>query len=196
MPFRFFVRHSPSAYLARSHGFKAPCWSLWSPHAGVDAHLYVCNVPSEDPTYSCPECRKLSHCQTTNPPLSIAVSSTNASDFAKTDNCVGSAPAGASCSLSMTLALAAAGSRMGTLMVANNLCVSPLPVPLARTGVTPIRVVRVSAGTLILMNQIVGPTSAARGITLAVLAYTLTADRSRRFPRQDSTVQLWAVNEI
>src|SRR4029077_4830881 len=61
---------------------------------------------------------------------SIAFGDTNASDFAETDNCVGSAPAGASCSINVTFTPAATGSRTGSLNIASNLSGSPLPVPL------------------------------------------------------------------
>jgi hypothetical protein len=97
---------------------------------------------------------------------SIAISGANASDFAETGNCVGSVPAGASCSINVTFAPAAAGSRSGSLNIANNLAASPLPVPLTGTGETATRIVSLSATGLTFTNQMVGLTSPAQVITL------------------------------
>ena len=52
---------------------------------------------------------------------SIAISGTNASDFAETDNCLGSVAAGASCSLFVTFTPPVTGSRAGILAIVNNL---------------------------------------------------------------------------
>jgi len=97
---------------------------------------------------------------------SIAFSGTNASDFAETDNCIGSVAAGASCFINVTFAPAAAGSRSGSMNIANNLSGSPLPVPLTGTGVAATRIASLSASSLTLTSQIVGATSAAQGLTL------------------------------
>ena len=56
----------------------------------------------------------------------IAFSGTNASDFAETDNCIGSVAAGASCTINVTFTPAALGSRAGTLDIANNVSGNPL----------------------------------------------------------------------
>jgi len=97
---------------------------------------------------------------------SIAISGANASDFAETGNCVGSVPAGASCSINMTFTPAVAGSRSGSLNIANNLSTSPLPVPLTGTGETATRIVSLSASSLTFTNQMVGLTSPPQVITL------------------------------
>jgi hypothetical protein len=97
---------------------------------------------------------------------SIAISDTNASDFAETDNCIGSVAAGASCSINVTFTPAAAGSRMGSLNITNNLSASPMPVPLTGTGVAVTRIVSLSASSLTFTNQMVGLTSPAQSITL------------------------------
>jgi hypothetical protein len=95
----------------------------------------------------------------------IAFSGTNASDFAETDNCVGSVVVGANCSINVTFTPAAAGSRTGSLSIANNISSSPLTVPLTGTGVAVTRIVSLSSSSLTFANQ-VGLTSAATGITL------------------------------
>jgi hypothetical protein len=97
---------------------------------------------------------------------SIAFSGTNSSDFAETDNCVGSVAAGASCSIYVTFTPTAAGSRTGTLTIANNLSGSPMPVPLTGTGVAATRVASLSVSSLTFTNQMVGLTSPAQSITL------------------------------
>jgi hypothetical protein len=96
---------------------------------------------------------------------SIATSGTNASDFAETNNCVGSVPAGASCSISVTFTPAAAGSRTGSLTIANNLSGRPVPVPL--TGTTATRIASLSTSSLTFTGQIVGTSSAAQMLTLS-----------------------------
>ena len=96
----------------------------------------------------------------------VAFSGTNASDFAETDNCVGSIAVGGSCSINVTFTPAAVGSRTGSLNIANNISGSPLAVPLSGTGVTATQIVSLSTSSLTFTNQIVGSTSPAQGITL------------------------------
>ena len=86
---------------------------------------------------------------------SIAISGTNASDFAETDNCLGSVAAGASCSLFVTFTPAVMGSRAGILTIANNLTGAPLTVPLSGTGIAATRIA-LSANSLNFTNQPVG----------------------------------------
>jgi hypothetical protein len=96
----------------------------------------------------------------------IAFSGTNASDFAETDNCVGSVAAGANCFINVTFAPAALGSRAGSLDIANNISGNPLSVPLTGTGVAVSRIVSLSTSGLTFTNQMVGSPSPAQGITL------------------------------
>jgi len=96
----------------------------------------------------------------------VAISGTNASDFAETDNCVGSVLAGASCSIHVTFTPTATGTRAGTVIVTNNFTGSPLTVPLTGTGITATRIVALSANSLTFTSQMVGATSAAQGLTL------------------------------
>jgi multimeric flavodoxin WrbA len=86
---------------------------------------------------------------------SIAISGTNASDFAETDNCLGSVAAGASCSLFVTFTPAVTGSRAGILAIANNLTGAPLTVPLSGTGIAATRIA-LSANSLSFTSQPVG----------------------------------------
>jgi len=96
----------------------------------------------------------------------IAFSGTNASDFAETDSCVGSVPAGASCSINVTFTPAAAGGRTGSLNITTDLSANPMPVPLTGTGIAVTRIASLSASSLTFTNQMVGLTSPASGITL------------------------------
>lgn len=98
---------------------------------------------------------------------SIAISGTNAADFAETDNCVGSVSAVASCTINVTFTPPATGTRVGTLTIANNLSGSPLAVPLTGTGTTATRIVSLSPSSLTFTGQIVGTTSAAQVLTLS-----------------------------
>ena len=97
---------------------------------------------------------------------SITITGANASDFAETDNCVGSLAAGASCSINVSFTPAAAGSRTGSLTIANNLTGNPLAVPLTGTGFTATRIVSFSANSLTFAGQTVGTTSTATALVL------------------------------
>lgn len=57
-------------------------------------------------------------------------------DFSETDNCVSPTPlvVGASCTINVTFAPTAAGSRTGAINISNGQTVSPFPVPLTGTG--------------------------------------------------------------
>jgi hypothetical protein len=97
----------------------------------------------------------------------IAFSGTNASDFAETDNCIGSVAAAASCSINVTFTPAGAGSRTGNLNIANNISGNLLTVPLTGTGEPPTKIASLSTNSLTFTNQMVGFTSPAQGITLS-----------------------------
>jgi Cep192 domain 4/Galactose oxidase, central domain len=98
--------------------------------------------------------------------MGITFSGINASDFAETNNCIGSVAAGASCSINVAFTPAALGSRAGSLNIANNISGNPLTVPLTGTGVTATQIVSLSTNSLTLANQMVGATSPAQDITL------------------------------
>jgi hypothetical protein len=98
----------------------------------------------------------------------ITIGGTNASDFAETNNCPGSVSAGASCTLSVTFTPAAAGSRTGSLIIANTLPATdgPLQVLLSGTGIVPAPIVSLSTNGVDFATQAIGTTSAPQTVTL------------------------------
>ena len=68
---------------------------------------------------------------------SIAMSGTNASDFAQTNTCGSSVAPGASCTLSITFTPAATGARSASITVTDNAVSSPQTVALTGTGTAP-----------------------------------------------------------
>jgi phosphatidylethanolamine-binding protein (PEBP) family uncharacterized protein len=94
----------------------------------------------------------------------IAVSGTNASDFAQTNNCGTSVAAGANCTISVTFKPSAGGSRSAALAVTDNAAGSPQSVSLSGTGVS--TGVTVSPSSVAFGNQAVGAASSARPVTL------------------------------
>jgi len=67
---------------------------------------------------------------------SIAITGTDAGDFAQIHTCESSLAAGASCTVSVTFTPAVAGTRIATLKIADNAAGSPQKVALNGTGVT------------------------------------------------------------
>jgi hypothetical protein len=94
----------------------------------------------------------------------IAIAGTNPGDFAQTNNCGTSVPAGASCTFSITFTPTASGNRSATLDITDNAGGSPQHVSLAGTGVAPM--VTLNPTSLSFGNQNVGTTSGAKGIQL------------------------------
>jgi phosphatidylethanolamine-binding protein (PEBP) family uncharacterized protein len=94
----------------------------------------------------------------------IAVSGTNASDFAQTNNCGTSVAAGANCTISVTFKPSAGGSRSAALAITDNAAGSPQSVSLSGTGVS--TGVTVSPSSVAFGNQSVGATSSAHAVTL------------------------------
>jgi len=84
-------------------------------------------------------------------------------DFSETDNCVLPTPlvVGASCTINVTFAPTAAGSRMGTINISNSQTIIPFAVPLtgAGTGIT-------KQSTSVLVASSVGPSVYGRSVTL------------------------------
>jgi trimeric autotransporter adhesin len=66
----------------------------------------------------------------------IAITGTNAGDFAQTHTCGSSLAAGASCTINVTFKPTAIGSRSAALSVTDNATGSPQHVPLSGTGTT------------------------------------------------------------
>jgi len=108
----------------------------------------------------------------------IAVSGTNASDFAQTNNCGTSVAAGAKLHISVTFKPSAGGSRSAVLAITDNAAGSPQSVSLSATGV--------STGSMFprqrgVWNQSVGATSSAHAVTLTNAgssALSITASQS------------------
>jgi len=95
---------------------------------------------------------------------SLLISSITASgDFAETNTCGSSVAAGAKCAIKVTFTPTTAGSRTGTLTIADNASNSPQTVQLSGTGVLP---VTLSPTSLSFGAQPVGTSSAAQSVTL------------------------------
>jgi hypothetical protein len=100
---------------------------------------------------------------------SIAISGTNAGDFAETDNCPIS-PAtlavSASCTVNVTFTPTAAGARSASISITDNGASSPQSAGLAGTGVVPVPTVTLSPSSVSFGNQNVGTTSGAIPVTV------------------------------
>jgi hypothetical protein len=97
---------------------------------------------------------------------SIALSGTNASDFAQTNNCPASLSAGASCTINVTFTPGALGTRSASLTVTDNAAGSPQSVALSGTGATQAPAVTLNPTSVNFGNQSTGSTSSAQTITL------------------------------
>jgi Abnormal spindle-like microcephaly-assoc'd, ASPM-SPD-2-Hydin len=97
---------------------------------------------------------------------SIAVSGTNASDFAQTNNCPASLNVNANCTINVTFTPTATGTRSANVTVTDNAPGSPHTVALTGTGVVLAPVVSLSPTSLGFGNQNVGTTSAAQTVSL------------------------------
>jgi hypothetical protein len=93
---------------------------------------------------------------------SIAITGTNATDFAATDTCKSSVPPGGHCTVCVTFKPTAEGTRSGTVTITDNAANSPQTVALTGTGT----VVELSPATVDFGNQSVGTRSPARKLTL------------------------------
>jgi parallel beta-helix repeat protein len=97
----------------------------------------------------------------------IAVTGTNASDFAQTNTCGSSVGAGANCTISVTFTPTATGSRSASLTITDNAANSPQAVGLSGTGTnSPAPAVTLSTANLTFSNQAVGTTSTAQAVSL------------------------------
>ncbi|MGA3026769.1 MAG: choice-of-anchor D domain-containing protein [Bryobacteraceae bacterium] len=99
---------------------------------------------------------------------SISIGGTNPGDFGQTNNCGASVAAGGSCTINVTFAPLAAGSRSGTLIISDNSnnTASSQTVSLTGTGVA-VAIGSPSTGTLPSFgSEPVGVTSAAQSLTL------------------------------
>ena len=96
----------------------------------------------------------------------IAISGTNAADFAQTNTCGNSVAAGASCTVSVTFDPAASGNRTASLSVADNAAGSPQTAGLSGSGSSGAPTVTFTPSTLPLGNQAVATASSPQTITL------------------------------
>jgi hypothetical protein len=96
---------------------------------------------------------------------SIALTGTNPSDFAQTNDCGASVAAGANCTISVTFTPSASGSRTASLSITDNASGSPQTVGLCGTA-TP-ALVSLSPTSLAFGNQPVDMTSTAQTVTLS-----------------------------
>jgi hypothetical protein len=96
---------------------------------------------------------------------SISISGTNASDFAETDNCVGSVAPGTRCNINVTFTPAATGTPTASLNIITNPAI-PLTVALTGTATPPAPIVSLSALNVAFASQAVGTPSAPQTVTL------------------------------
>jgi len=94
---------------------------------------------------------------------SIGFTGTGSPDFAQTNTCGGSVPAGGVCTISVTFTPTAAGSRSATLAVTDDAGNSPQSVSVTGTGVI---AVTLSAANLNFGNVVKGTSSTAPAVTL------------------------------
>jgi hypothetical protein len=94
---------------------------------------------------------------------SIGFTGTNSGDFAQTNTCGGSLPAGGVCTISVTFTPTAAGSRSATLAVTDDAGNTPQTVSVTGTGVV---AVTLSATNLNFSNVVIGTSSSAPAVTL------------------------------
>jgi hypothetical protein len=95
---------------------------------------------------------------------SIAVTGTNSSDFAQSNNCGKSVPPNGSCSIKVTFTPTATGTRYAAVSITDNAANSPQMLLLSGVGVLP--TVTFSPTRLMFPDQVIFTTSAAQPVTL------------------------------
>ena len=95
---------------------------------------------------------------------SIAVSGSNASNFAQTNNCGSTVAASANCTISVTFTPSRTGSRSASITITDGAAGSPHTVALSGTGTT--TVASVSPTSISYGSYSVGSSSSARTVTL------------------------------
>jgi hypothetical protein len=98
-----------------------------------------------------------------NPPANPPVAST---DYAATNTCGGSIPAGASCNVSVTFKPSVVGPQPATLVLTDGDSTSPQNIALTGTGANPAPAVGLAPTSLAFGNQLLNTTSAAQTVTL------------------------------
>src|SRR5258708_32366899 len=115
-------------------------------------------------TTSSPQIATLSNGQSVTLNInSIGFTGTNSGDFAQTNTCGGSLPAGGVCTISVTFTPTANGSRSATLTVTDDAGNSPQTVSVTGTGVG---AVTLSATNLTFGNVVVHKNATAPAVTL------------------------------
>jgi len=97
---------------------------------------------------------------------SIGLTGANSGDFAQTNDCPATVAVNATCTVSVTFAPTAAGSRTASASIADNAAGSPHTVALSGTGTLPAPAVTLSPASLAFGNQRVGTTSPSTSVTL------------------------------
>jgi pimeloyl-ACP methyl ester carboxylesterase len=95
---------------------------------------------------------------------SIAITGTNAGDYAQTNTCGGSVAAEANCAINITFAPLALGTLTASLTITDNAANSPQTVGLSGTGTGP--AVSLSSSSLTFSAQLSGTSSTAQIVTL------------------------------
>jgi len=98
----------------------------------------------------------------------IAITGTNAADFAQTHTCGASLAAGAKCTFSITFTPSVVGARSASLSVTDSAAGSPQLIPLKGVGTT----AKLAPASLNFGSVTVGTTSAAKIVTLTNIAAT------------------------
>jgi hypothetical protein len=101
---------------------------------------------------------------------SLALTGTNASDFAQTNTCGSSVAASANCTISVTLTPSASGTRTASVSISDNATGSPQTVSFSGRGTAATgtaAVVSLSPTSLAFGNQSVDVTSTAQSVTLS-----------------------------
>jgi len=121
-------------------------------------------------------------------PLSITDITSSSSDFAETDNCVGTVAAGGgTCTLNVTFTPSTVGSETDQITITDNASGSPHTITLNGTGVTAATAVTLSPTSLAFGNQTVGTVSSAQTATITntgtatlnITSITATGDYSQ-----------------
>jgi Abnormal spindle-like microcephaly-assoc'd, ASPM-SPD-2-Hydin len=97
----------------------------------------------------------------------VTINGVNPSDFAETDNCLGSIGVGASCAITVTFTPSAVGSRTANLVIVNNNnSSSSMKVPLSGTGFAGSPAVSLSPNMLVFGTEGVGTSSPPQTVGL------------------------------
>jgi len=96
--------------------------------------------------------------------MSVAITGSNAGDFAQTNNCGTTVTQRGNCTLSVTFAPTASGARSGALTITDNASGSPQAVSLTGAGIA--TAVSLAPASVAFGSQPVSTTSAAQAVTL------------------------------